>query len=87
MSKGNKIVPVRMTETLLHEIEAQIASRNAVAAGEPWVISDFIRTACQEKLKKMARSRAARKPLTGDPAVDLILPDVVPDQHPLLGQE
>ncbi len=61
MSAGNPIRPVRFTERLLDEIEQQIEQRNRHSCEAEWTFSDFVRTACREKLEKMARSRASSK--------------------------
>lgn len=61
MSRGNRIIKVRITAEFAAAIEAQILSRNNHSAEEPWVISDWIRVAMREKLDKMRRCRAPRK--------------------------
>lgn len=60
MSKGNQIVPVRIPLPLAVDMDQAIAGRNAVARGEPWTVSEFIRVAIAEKLAKMSRSRSSR---------------------------
>jgi len=59
MSKGSQIVPVRIPLPMLVDMDQQIEKRNATARGEPWTVSEFIRSAIADKLAKMGRSRAA----------------------------
>jgi hypothetical protein len=60
VSRGNTVLQVRVPDLLLAQIERQIASRNYHTNREPWVISDWIRVAMIEKLRKMERCRAPR---------------------------
>lgn len=63
MSRGSRIVKVRVPENLLAWIEETIAGRNQRTRKEPWTMSDFLREAVAEKLKHMSRSRRrVRKP-------------------------
>jgi hypothetical protein len=57
MSKGSRIVPVRMTPELHDEMMVQIEMSLKHRKEEPWTVSEFIRTAIAEKLAKMARGR------------------------------
>jgi hypothetical protein len=59
MSKGNQIVPVRMSCQLKGEIDDAVGSRNAVSPEAPMTVSDWIRAACQEKIDHLKRSRKA----------------------------
>lgn len=61
MSRGNRIVKVRVEPELLQRIEWQIQHRNDHTDRMPWVMSDWIRVAMIEKLAKMVRSRRPRK--------------------------
>jgi len=61
MSKGNRIVNVRFESGILDSIATEIARRNLNTSSPPWSMSDFIRVAVAEKLKKGVRSR--RKPM------------------------
>lgn len=63
MSRGNKILKLRVRPELLAEIESVISARNERSSGEAWDMSGFLRAAIREKLDKMARSRdgAARR--------------------------
>lgn len=60
MSKGSKIVPVRIPRGLLLRAELQIAARNMVTRDEPWDMSEFIRVSIERNLRKMERSRKPR---------------------------
>jgi hypothetical protein len=57
MSLGTKVYPVRLAESLMMEVTATIARRNYWTRRLPWSLSDFIRVALLEKVKKMGRSR------------------------------
>jgi len=59
-SKGSKIVPVRIPQEMLDEMQEMIASRNFNAPGEPWDVAKFIRKAVAEKIAHMKRSRKGR---------------------------
>lgn len=59
MSKGNPIVKVRIHLDDLAEIVAMLESRNANTREEVWTISDWIRSAIAEKIRK---THAGRKP-------------------------
>lgn len=58
MSKGSKIVPVRIDEDLLEQMEQAIESRNAATQEEPFNVSDYIRFCIRTKLAHTARSRS-----------------------------
>lgn len=60
MAKGTPVVPVRISDEMMMEVEEAIRSRNAVAFDAPWTVSDFIRKAIREKLSHMERSRRSR---------------------------
>jgi Arc/MetJ-type ribon-helix-helix transcriptional regulator len=60
MSKGNRVIKVRVSPELIALIERQIQQRNYHSREAPWVISDWIRVAMIEKLDKMRRSRRSR---------------------------
>lgn len=59
-SKGSKVLQVRVPPDLLAAVELQIQQRNIFTREAPWNISDWIRCAMEEKLKKMERSRRSR---------------------------
>jgi len=60
MAKGTPVVPVRISDAKMLEVEAAIRGRNNYAFDTPWTVSDFIRKAIDEKLAHMARSRRSR---------------------------
>lgn len=62
MSKGNRVITVRIEQELLDEIDAVISKRNLHSYEAAWCTSDFIRAALIEKLRKMERSRTRSKP-------------------------
>jgi hypothetical protein len=57
MSKGTRIVTLRVPDELRRACEAQIDMSEPWRAGEPWTLGEFIRVAIKEKLAKMARCR------------------------------
>jgi Arc/MetJ-type ribon-helix-helix transcriptional regulator len=57
MSLGTPRYTFRIPDELYTRMQSQIASRNLWTRKEPWTDSDFVRTAIEEKLLKMARSR------------------------------
>jgi len=57
MSKGSPLVPVRIPHELLERILAQMSMTNRFVYDEAYVVSSWIRKACEEKLAKMIRSR------------------------------
>lgn len=61
MSKGSKVVPVRIEADLLAAICQQIDMTNEVRREEPYTLSEFIRSALREKLDKMRRGRGPRR--------------------------
>lgn len=64
MSKGNPIIPVRLTPELIAEIEAAIERANdstARADKEPYTVSEWIRSAIREKLAHGARGRSRKQ--------------------------
>lgn len=60
MSKGSKIVPVRIPEDLLKQMDLTISRRNFWSKEEAWTTSRFIQIAIREKLHKMERGRSGR---------------------------
>lgn len=60
MSKGSPIVPVRIPQSLLHEISQCIDRRNLWTLREEWTTSSFVIAAIREKIAKMERSRRKR---------------------------
>jgi hypothetical protein len=57
MSRGTRVVPVRLPEDLMVMVQITIELRNQNSPEAPWTLSDFIRIALSEKIRKMARSR------------------------------
>jgi len=57
MSKGTKIIPVRVSKQIENEINEAIISRNNVTREACWTRSDFIRQAINDKLAHIRRSR------------------------------
>lgn len=62
MTKGNPIVPVRLTAAMLKEMDEAIKARNLRTREEPWERGSFIRCAIRDKLHHMKRSRRSRRP-------------------------
>lgn len=60
MSKGSKIVQVRVPDDLLKRIEEHVSSLQLNARGEPPTVSSYIRKAIEEKLAHRERSRKKR---------------------------
>jgi hypothetical protein len=61
MSKGSKIVGVRIPAELLGLMDEVIARSVDTRRDGPWTRSSFILKAIEEKLAKMARSAGRRK--------------------------
>lgn len=61
MSKGNRMIGVRVSDEEYQELLAQLAMTNKTTWGEPYTLSAWVRTAIREKLAKMARGRKPRK--------------------------
>ena len=59
MSKGNRIVPVRIPELLYREMVEDCELRNLTCVDQEWSISDYIRAGIRELLRKR---RAGRRP-------------------------
>lgn len=59
MSKGSKIVPVRIDDDMYAEMEQAIKARNQRTREEPWKMSAFIRYCVRAELKHMKRGRAS----------------------------
>ncbi len=57
MSKGNKIVPLRIPPDMLAEVEERIARRNDATAAEIWTLSGYIRHCIASDLAHARRSR------------------------------
>lgn len=67
MSKGSKVVPVRMGEDLLEQVKA-IVKRSAKTRFEgEWTVSEFVRAAVVDKLRHMERSRRPRRRVVAGP--------------------
>lgn len=59
MSKGSKIVPVRIDDDMFAEMVEAMESRNRQSREEPYKMSAFIRYCIRTKLEHMKRGRAA----------------------------
>lgn len=57
MSKGTTKYVFRLDDCQKMFVDVTIARRNEFTRDEPWTLSDFIRIAIWEKLRKMERSR------------------------------
>lgn len=66
MAKGNTVVPVRIPDWLLTEMDTYIIKSWATRPDQPLLRSSFIRKAIQEKLAHLQRSRRKKKPATVD---------------------
>lgn len=60
MSKGSKIVPVRLPAALLELVEIELLTRSTGPKGRPLTLSEWVRSAITEKLKHAKRSRKQR---------------------------
>jgi len=61
MSKGSRIVNVRINDELYMRMFKQIEGTNETRKGEPFDVSGFIRQAIEDKLAHNKRSRCWRK--------------------------
>lgn len=61
MSKGSKIIPIRMSDMYLDALDAAVRRANRTTRGEPYDRSSWIRKAITEKLDHLLRS-SRRKP-------------------------
>ena len=61
MSKGSKVVPVRIPDELLAEIESAIESANYHTKGEIYTVSSWIRKQLEMKLHNLRRSKCWAK--------------------------
>lgn len=68
----SKVIPVRLGDELLAQVEAELRKRNEYPTATEWNLSDWIRAACREKLAHAKRSRKPRKP-KAKPDVELII--------------
>lgn len=57
MSKGTKVYPLRLPIDLVELVCDTIDRRNNNSKQPPWTLSDFLRQAIVDKLRKMHRSR------------------------------
>ena len=57
MSLGTDRYTFRLPKALMDVVAETIARRNDWTRNEPWDLSEFVRVALREKVKKMARSR------------------------------
>lgn len=67
MSKGSKVVPIRIPDELRKEIELFMMERNEYSREAPLSLSEWIRKACEEKIAhlKRGRTKIIGRPLTG----------------------
>lgn len=56
MSKGSRIIPVRIGGELLAEIQETIERRNQLTREMPWDMSAFVRAAIGDKLRHLRRA-------------------------------
>lgn len=61
MSKGTRVVPVRLDPTLVERIEAAVKSKNATIFEEEWTFSRWVRDACWEKLAHLGAAKKQRE--------------------------
>jgi hypothetical protein len=61
MSKGSKIVGVRVPPIFLAACEAAIARANRTTKEEPYTMSSWILAAMSRQLQHLSRSEASRK--------------------------
>lgn len=61
MSKGSKIVPIRIPEDLLEQILVRIASANVQRSEEPYTMSSWIIKCIRDRLDHNTRSRRKRR--------------------------
>lgn len=59
--RGSKIVPVRIPEQLLGEIQAAIARVEFSRDKGPHTMTSWILEACQQKLDHLARAKASKR--------------------------
>lgn len=77
MSKGNPIVPIRMSPGLIAQIDSLIASANKLRRGAPYDRSSWITAAIKEKIAHRERSKKVKKlppAETLSPSPEKILP-------------
>lgn len=60
MSKGTPHTALRLSAEVLDLADVTIRRRNLNSKRPPWSLTEFIRVAIQEKVKKMERSRRPR---------------------------
>jgi len=63
MSKGSRIVPVRIPKELWDAINAELLSRKDAGKLKPISFSQWARQAFREKIRHAQRSRKPRKPV------------------------
>lgn len=67
MSKGTQNRVIRIADDDWQMFEAVVELRNHYRKKRPeWTMSDFVRIACMEKVKKMARSRGRDVDIGGE---------------------
>lgn len=67
MSKGSKIIPVRIPDELLTDLENAVKSANSTRREMPYTVSAWIRKCVEEKLAHLKRSRKRPPGRTGHP--------------------
>lgn len=60
MSKGSPIIPLRLNEIHLREIDAAIKATNKRRSLAPYTRSSWIRAAIEDRLQHIQRSRKAK---------------------------
>jgi hypothetical protein len=72
MSRGTERYTFRLPPKLMREVEATRLLRNQNTREEPWTLSDLVRIALAEKVKKMNRSRKRPILVTDDQIRQLV---------------
>jgi len=65
MSRGSKIVPVRIPDEMLAEVQEAVDSQNFHTKGVPLRVSEWIRKCIEVKLKHLKRSRKYKRIANG----------------------
>jgi hypothetical protein len=57
MSRGSRIIPLRVKPELLARMQQTIERRNAITREAPWSMTDFVLAAVKDKLLHLDRAR------------------------------
>lgn len=60
MSKGSQVIPVRLGDELLRELDKEIQKQNRTRHDEPYTRSSWIRKALADRFAHLSRSRAKK---------------------------